>query len=124
MEFKKQQPIFRQIADQLCRRIVEGEWKEDDRIASVRDVAVELGVTPNTVMRSFEWLNQQEIIYNRRGTGYYISPNARQHILDMQRREFLEDEMPVIAAKMRMLHLSLDEIAPFLVDDKAASSKM
>ena len=46
MEFKKQKPIYLQIADTLCERILREEWKEDERLASVRDVAVELGVNP------------------------------------------------------------------------------
>ncbi|MBQ7280412.1 MAG: GntR family transcriptional regulator [Bacteroidales bacterium] len=118
MEFKKQQPIFRQIADQLCSRIVEGEWKEDEHIASVREVAVELGVTPNTVMRSFDWLSQQEVIYNRRGTGYYVAPSACQRILDMQRSEFLNYELPAVIAKMKMLHLSIDDISHLFKDEE------
>ena len=66
MDFKKQKPIYQQIADTLCERIVGGQWKGDDRIPSVRDVAIQLGVNPNTVMRSFDHLQQAEIIYNRR----------------------------------------------------------
>lgn len=110
MDFRKQKPIFQQIADRLCERIVANEWLPDARIASVREVAAELGVTPNTAMRSFEYLQQREIIYNRRGTGYYVSPDASTKIIDMQRREFLEDEVPVIMQKMRMLGITLDDL--------------
>lgn len=110
MDFRKQKPIFQQIADRLCERIVAGEWESDGRIASVRDVAAELGVTPNTAMRSFEYLQQREIIYNRRGTGYYVSPDASERIIEMQRKEFLEEELPLILQKMKMLGLSLDDL--------------
>lgn len=110
MDFRKQKPIFQQIADRLCERIVAGEWESDGRIASVRDVAAELGVTPNTAMRSFEYLQQREIIYNRRGTGYYVSPDASERIIEMQRKEFFEEELPLILQKMKMLGLSLDDL--------------
>lgn len=113
MDFRKQKPIFQQIADRLCERIVAGEWAPDARIASVREVAAELGVTPNTAMRSFDYLQQREIIYNRRGTGYYVSPDASNKIIEMQRKEFLEEEVPIIMQKMQMLGLSLEDLKKY-----------
>ena len=56
MDFKKQKPIYLQIADTMCERILSGEWKSDERIASVREVAEQLGVNPNTALRSFDYL--------------------------------------------------------------------
>lgn len=114
MDFRRQKPIFQQIADRLCERIVAGEWEADGRIASVREVAAELGVTPNTAMRSFEYLQQREIIYNRRGTGYYVNPEARNRIIEMQRKEFLEEEVPVIMQKMQLLNLTLEDLKHFV----------
>jgi DNA-binding transcriptional regulator YhcF (GntR family) len=69
MDFRKQKPIYLQIVDRMSERIVAGEWSEDERVPSVREVAAELGVNPNTVMRTFEYLQNAEIIYNRRGMG-------------------------------------------------------
>lgn len=105
MEFKKQKSISNQISDTLCSRIVAGEWPEGERMASIRDIAAELGVNPNTILRSFEQLQSQEIIFNRRGVGYFVTDNAKQLILDMQRREFVEEELPLILEKINMLGL-------------------
>lgn len=110
MDFKKQKPIYLQIADSLCERMVAGEWKADERVPSVRDVAVELGVNPNTVMRSFEYLQGLEVIYNRRGLGYFIAADAAEKIIREQRKSFLEDEWPAIAQRMKMLGISPDEL--------------
>ena len=77
---------------------------------SVRDVAEAMGVNPNTVMRTFEYLQGAEIIYNRRGVGYFVSPDAQQKILEKQRREFIEDDLPIIKQKMRMLGIDLREL--------------
>ena len=77
---------------------------------SVRDVAVSLGVNPNTVMRSFDYLQQEGIIYNRRGVGYFASPDAKEKILAIQRREFLEEDLPIIKQKMRMLGIGIEEL--------------
>lgn len=110
MEFRKQKPIYLQIADRLMEQILQGEPAEDDRMPSVRDVAVSMGVNPNTVMRTFEQLQNEEIIYNRRGVGYFVSPDAKKKILAEQRREFLEEELPLIRQKMQMLGISFEEV--------------
>ena len=110
MEFRKQKPIYLQIADRLMEQILQGEPAEDDRMPSVRDVAVNMGVNPNTVMRTFEHLQSEEIIYNRRGVGYFVSPDAKKRILAEQRREFLEEELPLIRQKMQMLGITFEEV--------------
>jgi len=110
MEFRKQKPIYLQIADRLMEQVLAGELKEEDRVPSVRDVAEAMGVNPNTVMRTFEYLQGAEIIYNRRGVGYFVSPDAQQKILEKQRREFIEDDLPIIKQKMKMLGINLKEL--------------
>ena len=110
MEFRKQKSIYQQIADRLMDQLLAGTPPADERMPSVRDVAVSLGVNPNTVMRSFDYLQQEGIIYNRRGVGYFASPDAKEIILAIQRREFLEEDLPVIKQKMRLLGISIDEL--------------
>ena len=110
MEFRKQKPIYLQIADRLMEQILAGELKEEDRVPSVRDVAEAMGVNPNTVMRTFEFLQSNEIINNRRGVGYFVSPDAKQKILAEQRREFLENDLPLIKQKMKILGIDPKEL--------------
>ena len=110
MEFRKQKPIYLQIADRLMEQVLAEELKEEDRVPSVRDVAEAMGVNPNTVMRTFEFLQGEEIIYNRRGVGYFVSPDAKQKILAEQRREFLEEELPLIKQKMKILGIDPKEL--------------
>ena len=113
MEFRKQKSIYQQIADRLMDQLLAGTPPADERMPSVRDVAVSLGVNPNTVMRSFDYLQQEGIIYNRRGVGYFASfasPDAKEKILAIQRREFLEEDLPIIKQKMRLLGISIDEL--------------
>ena len=110
MEFRKQKPIYLQIADRLMEQILSGEYAAEDRVPSVRDVAEVMGVNPNTVMRTFEFLQGEEIIYNRRGVGYFVSPDAKQKILAEQRREFLEEELPLIKQKMKVLGIDIKAV--------------
>jgi len=110
MEFRKQKPIYLQIADRLMEQVLSGELREEDRVPSVRDVAEAMGVNPNTVMRTFEFLQGEEIIYNRRGVGYFVSPDAKQRILAEQRREFMEMDFPLIKQKMKMLGIDIKQL--------------
>jgi GntR family transcriptional regulator len=64
MNYNTNQSIFIQIAERICDRVLSGNYKADSRIPSVRELAVEMEVNPNTVMRSFERLQANEIIYN------------------------------------------------------------
>ena len=90
--------------------MLQGALTPDDRMPSVRDVAASMGVNPNTVVRSFDYLQQEEIIYQRRGVGYFVSPDAKEKVLAEQRREFLEEELPLIRQKMQVLGIDLKEI--------------
>ena len=110
MDFRKQKPIYLQIADYLSEQVLQGALTPDDRMPSVRDVAASMGVNPNTVVRTFDYLQQEEIIYQRRGVGYFVSPDAKEKILAEQRREFLEEEMPYILQRMKTLGISWEEL--------------
>ncbi len=108
MEFSSTKPIYLQIADVICDRILSGELKDEDRIPSVREYGASLGVNPNTMMRSYEILTDEEIIYNRRGIGYFVASDAKDKILQAQRKEFLEHDVPVIKARMNLLGLDYE----------------
>ena len=70
MEFDSNKAIYLQICDAICERILSKEFGADERIPSVREYGAEIGVNPNTVMRSYEKLTADGIIYNKRGIGY------------------------------------------------------
>ncbi len=110
MEFNSNKSIYLQICDAICEQILSGGLEPDGRIPSVREYGSDIGVNPNTVMRSYEKLTADGIIYNRRGIGYFISPDAKDIILNEQRRDFLENELPQILKKMKLLGIDPKEI--------------
>ena len=105
MDFNADKPIFLQIADSVCDRILSGELNGEDRIPSVREFGADIGVNPNTVMRTYEKLTADGIIYNKRGIGYFVTSDAKDQILDVQRREFLEKDVPAIRKRLELLGL-------------------
>ncbi|MBQ4305594.1 MAG: GntR family transcriptional regulator [Bacteroidales bacterium] len=110
MDFSQQKPIYLQILDMISDRVLSGEYKAGERIPSVRDFGADLGVNPNTVMRTFEKLTADGIIFNKRGIGYFISDDASSIILGNERKAFLEEEIPRIASRARLLGISPGEI--------------
>ena len=110
MEFNGNRSIYLQICDAICEQILSGTLRPDERIPSVREYGAEIGVNPNTVMRSYEKLTGEGIIYNRRGIGYFISADAREIVLEAQRKEFLENELPALARKMTLLGISEERL--------------
>lgn len=111
MEFDQHKPIYLQIADAICERILTGQWPEGGRIPSVRECGVSLEVNPNTVARSYEELSQGGIIHNKRGIGYFVSPGAKNIIRDRQRSSFISEDLREVFRKMEILGISIDEIA-------------
>jgi len=111
MNFSNNKPIFIQIADLICKRVLEETYLPEQRIPSVREFGVEVEVNPNTVMRSFERLQQNEIIYNKRGVGYFISANAKEEIHKQRHKLFLEEELPGLFKEMSLLGISFDELS-------------
>ena len=114
MEFNDNRSIYIQIYDSICEKILAGELKADERIMSVREYGAEIGVNPNTVMRSYEKLTSEGIIYNKRGIGYFVSPSAPERILERQREEFLRDELPLVARKMKLRGVPLSVLEEML----------
>lgn len=106
------QAIYLQIADYVCEKVLLKEWVGDDKIPSVRELAVELEVNPNTVARTYEFLKQQDIIYDKRGIGYFISPNGYKNAVTYRKHEFTEKEMPAVFRIMFMLGIEMDDLKP------------
>lgn len=110
MDFKANKPIYMQIVDFCFRQILTKEWVEEGRIPSVRELGAMLQVNPNTAMRSFEYLQAENIIYPKRGMGYYVAKNAPVQILKLQREEFFEEVLPETFNTMELLGISIEEI--------------
>ena len=84
MIFKDNKSIYLQIADRICDEILLGKYNEDERIPSVREYASMVEVNSNTVMRTYDYLQSDEIIYNKRGIGYFVSKGAKKLIKNIK----------------------------------------
>lgn len=108
MNFSDDKPIWRQIYELIAMRVLSTEWAEGSRIVSVRELASEVGVNPNTVMRSYENLERDGIIFNRRGIGFFVSEGAVEHIRSLERQKFMDEELPKLQERLSLLDLTLE----------------
>jgi DNA-binding transcriptional regulator YhcF (GntR family) len=118
MEFSQPKGIYLQIADQMRDRILQGEWAEEERIPSIRELAVMLGVNPNTVTKSYQALTDRNIIENQRGLGYFVARDAKRTILREMKNEFVDEELPRVFRTMRLLDMPIDELTAHYARDR------
>ena len=114
MEYSEHKPIYLQNVDLMQEKILRGEWREEERIPSVREMGVMVGVNPNTIVRSYQLLESQEIIYNKRGLGYFVKEGAVARIKDNVKNEFIANELPQFKAKAQMLGITKEELVGLL----------
>ncbi|MFO7848202.1 MAG: GntR family transcriptional regulator [Balneolaceae bacterium] len=110
MNFSKNKPIYLQIVDYFCSQILNEKWTPDERIPSVRDIAVTLEVNPNTAIRAFHYLQKKEVLYNQRGVGYFVSDNAYNKVIDLKRDEFIMNKLPILFKDMKQLGFTCSEL--------------
>lgn len=98
--------IYLQIADDICDKVLTSEFAPDQRIPSVREYAAQVEVNVNTVMRAYDYLAGLEIIYNKRGLGFFAAPDSRRKVIDLRRREVLGDGVQTVFRQLAMLDIT------------------
>ena len=110
MIFSNDKPIYIQMADRLSDEILSGKYQDDDRIPSVREYSVLLEVNTNTAVKAYEQLAREEIIYNKRGLGYFVTPGAKKQILKERKRAFMKERLPELFRQMQLLGITLEDV--------------
>ena len=110
MEFKSNRGIYLQIADNLCNQILDGSLQPNNRVLSVRDLAVELEVNRNTVMRSYAHLQEEGVFENKRGVGFFVAEKAIEKIRGKEKKYFFENELPDLIKKIKLLKLNSKDL--------------
>ena len=113
MEFKDNQAIYLQIADLFCENILTDKWRPGDRIPSVREMAVSVEVNPNTVMRTFAYLQEKGIIYNKRGIGYFVADDGFNKTKNLKKEDFIDHELPEFFKAMELLNVTIEDLEEY-----------
>ena len=114
MDFSNNKPIYQQITDYCYSRIMAGTWVCDGRIPSVKELSVEMTVNNRTVLKAYDDLQADGIIYQKRGLGYFVSSDAHKRILTRQRNEFLSTTVPELKRQMQLLGITPEQLLAHL----------
>ncbi|WP_293896657.1 MULTISPECIES: GntR family transcriptional regulator [unclassified Sphaerochaeta] len=110
MQFNTLSPIYLQIAEYIHDLILNRVWEDGQRIPSVRDMAMELEVNPNTVIRTYAMLQEEGTLENQRGIGYFTAKDARSLVLKQRREKFIKRELPQLFSTMETLGITLEDL--------------
>ncbi|WP_367209781.1 GntR family transcriptional regulator [Sphingobacterium sp. R2] len=110
MEFNANKAIYLQIAEYVCDHILLATWKVDEKLPSVRELAIQMEVNPNTVMRTYDMLQQKEIIANKRGIGFFLTQESVKNVKLYRKAIFLEEDLPLFFRNIYLLEIGLDEL--------------
>jgi DNA-binding transcriptional regulator YhcF (GntR family) len=99
------------MADRLMDEILADKYQDDDRIPSVREYSVLLEVNTNTAVKAYDELARANIIYNKRGLGYFVTPGAKKQILKARKTAFMKERLPELFRQMRLLDITIDDVA-------------
>ncbi len=122
MEFKENQAIYLQIADLMCENILAGVWKPGDRIPSIRELAETIEVNPNTVMRTYGYMEDQGIIHNQRGIGFFLTEGAYEATRELMKRTFISGELPRLFRTLDLLRMGFEDLAGLYAAHRAAAT--
>ncbi len=117
MHFSENKPIYLQITDYFYDQILTKKWVDGDNIPSVREVAVLMEVNPNTALRAFHELQNNGIVSNKRGVGYFVTSDAYNKVLDIKKKEFFDIKLPSLFKYMKLLHISIEELEALYYSD-------
>ncbi|MDR1793035.1 MAG: GntR family transcriptional regulator [Bacteroidales bacterium] len=110
MNFNENKPIYLQIVDYVCEQAMTGKWKEGDKILSSRELGSLLEVNPNTALRAYDYLQNVDIVENRRGLGSFMCSGALEKIIHLRKERFFNEELPLLFKSMKLLDIQLDEL--------------
>ena len=105
MEFKTNKPIYQQIVDFCFSKILTREWR-----AGERELSTQLAVNSRTVMKAYEYLQAEDIIYPERGMGFYLAKDAVKKVMKIQKKEFFDNQLADVFLNMELLGISIDEV--------------
>jgi len=108
-------PIYEQIKKEFKKEIFQGELRPHDALPSIRDLATELLINPNTVARAYRELDMEGFIYTRKGKGCYVSDDSSQ-LMDQERREILTQAFDEVIEEAKKYGLEQEEIKKLFED--------
>jgi DNA-binding transcriptional regulator YhcF (GntR family) len=109
-EFDDKSPIFLQIKESIEEDILNGHLKPDEQIPSVRQLVSFYSVNPVTVLKGVNLLADERVVYQKRGVGMFVSPDAPERLRQKFRENFIQDHVEPLVRLAVPLGISLEEL--------------
>ena len=106
----EERPVYLRLRDTISAMILEGRVSDGDPLPSVRSLAAEYGANPLTVAKAYQTFQDEGLIVVKRGVGMFVAQGAAERLRDAERKAFLEERWPAIAAQIRRLGLDAEEL--------------
>ncbi len=103
-------PVYLRLRDTIAATILEGKVRDGDPLPSVRSLAAEYGANPLTVAKAYQTFQDEGLVVVKRGVGMFVAQGASERLRASARKEFLEQRWPAIAAHIRRLDLSVEDL--------------
>lgn len=107
-DFEASKPIYMQIAEQIYKQLVRTEIKPGDKLLSVREMAVQSGVNPNTIQRAYAEMERMGFVETRRGQGTFVIED--EGIVDRLKSQFQSEIMNTFVQSMRELGYTKEDM--------------
>ncbi|MBQ1187891.1 MAG: GntR family transcriptional regulator [Peptococcaceae bacterium] len=108
IDYKSRKPIYEQIIENMKQLVVSGALKRDEQIPSVRQLAQELAINPNTIQKAYAELERQGVIYSLKGRGSFVG-SSLQELRNIQQNERLE-ELAALSKELYRLQVPQEEL--------------
>ncbi|KFI71787.1 GntR family transcriptional regulator [Bifidobacterium minimum] len=110
MDFTEQSGValYLQVADQLEELIISGSAPEGDRVPSTTEISTTYRINPATVLKGMGLLVSQGYLEKRRGVGMFVTPGARERLVESRRKDFLARAVPDLVAQAHDLGITTD----------------
>ncbi|MDH6353700.1 GntR family transcriptional regulator [Dysgonomonas sp. PH5-45] len=118
MEYHKNKPIYLQIADAISFKIIFKEWTSGTKIPTVKELAKDFDVNHNTLMRSLEILQTENVISSKRGIGMFVKEESYNNALGRMKKSFYENQVPDFFTTMNALKITLGELINLYKENK------
>ena len=116
MAINNNKALYLVIADKIMDDILSGKLRFEDRLPSIRDYAAQVQVNHNTIVRTYDYLANREVIFNRRGLGFFVAREAAAIVDRLRRNEVLGEELEGIFHRLRLLDISPEELRSHYAD--------
>jgi GntR family transcriptional regulator len=112
-------PIYRQIVNQVKYLVASGLLLPGEELPPIRTLALQLKVTPNTIVKAYDELEISGVVHKRRGSGTFVS-EVRQQLAPRERRRIVEQRIDALLAEAYQLNFTADDILRMVRERKAA----